>query len=250
MFSGGIGSWGAARRLVDTGDTLPSDITLLFSDTLIEDEDLYRFLDEAAEDIGAELIRLTDGRTPWDVFRDVRFIGDHRAAPCSKELKQNTAKAWVRQNHPDPATVTLHLGIDWTEIHRMRGAEKGWAPYAVTAPLCDRPYLTKHELLTQLKARGIEPPRLYTLGFPHNNCGGFCVRAGRAQFAHLLDVFPERYAFHEKEEEKTRQLLGRGSILQEKDGTALTLRTFRRYQEAKHGYDEDDWGGCGCFVDD
>ena len=68
MFSSGIGSWAAARRLVETVD--PSDVTLLFADTLIEDEDNYRFLHEAASDIGAELVIVADGRTPIEAMRD------------------------------------------------------------------------------------------------------------------------------------------------------------------------------------
>ena len=80
MFSSGIGSWAAARRLVETVGT--SDVTLLFADTLIEDEDNYRFLHEAASDIGAELVIVADGRTPIEVFRDVRFSATRRVAPC------------------------------------------------------------------------------------------------------------------------------------------------------------------------
>lgn len=46
MFSGGAGSWAAAKRVAERHGT--ADLTLLFTDTLMEDEDLYRFLHEAA----------------------------------------------------------------------------------------------------------------------------------------------------------------------------------------------------------
>jgi hypothetical protein len=59
MFSGGVASWAAARRLVDRDG--PDGVTLLFTDTRSEDEDLYRFLDEAAADIGVPLVKLADG---------------------------------------------------------------------------------------------------------------------------------------------------------------------------------------------
>lgn len=87
QFSGGVGSWAAARRLIQLGDY--EAVTLLFADTLIEDEDLYRFLDDAVTDLralGAErdvsvgYHRIADGRTPWEVFRDRRFIGNTRVA--------------------------------------------------------------------------------------------------------------------------------------------------------------------------
>lgn len=44
-FSGGLCSWFAARRLVDRYG--PSRVILLFADTLMEHDDLYRFLDDA-----------------------------------------------------------------------------------------------------------------------------------------------------------------------------------------------------------
>ena len=45
-FSGGIGSMTAAKR--DAVEYGPEDMNLLFTDTLIEDQDLYRFLIESA----------------------------------------------------------------------------------------------------------------------------------------------------------------------------------------------------------
>lgn len=47
------------------------------------------------------------------------------------------------------------------------------------AGVSEAPYLSKVDMLEVLKADGIEPPRLYAMGFAHNNCGGFCCRAGR-----------------------------------------------------------------------
>ncbi|MGP4029731.1 hypothetical protein [Actinomadura sp. 3N407] len=80
MFSGGINSWAAARRVADEHGT--GKLQLLFADTYAEDEDLYRFLEEAAAQIGAPLVRIADGRTPWQVFDDEHYLGNagwHRA---------------------------------------------------------------------------------------------------------------------------------------------------------------------------
>ncbi len=52
MFSGGLASWAAAKRVAAENGT--DALVLLFSDTLMEDEDLYRFLDQAAADVGGE----------------------------------------------------------------------------------------------------------------------------------------------------------------------------------------------------
>ena len=41
MFSGGVGSWAAAKRVADAHGT--DNLTLLFTDTLIEDADIHEW---------------------------------------------------------------------------------------------------------------------------------------------------------------------------------------------------------------
>lgn len=252
MFSSGAGSWAAARRVQDTLMSPGERHTLLFSDVSMEDEDNYRFLHEAAADVGAELVIVKDGRDIWDVFRDDRFLGNTRLANCSKFLKQKPARAWLDANCT-PEDTAIYVGIDWTESHRVPDVEKGYRPYAAFAPLCAPPYLTKDQVLADLRARGIEPPRLYAMGFAHANCGGGCVRAGQGQFAHLLEVMPERYAWWEAKEQEVREHLDKDvAILRDRRGgtlTPLTLRAFRERHEGEPDLtDRDDVGGCGCFV--
>lgn len=251
MFSGGVSSWAAAKRVADRHGT--TDMVLLFADTRMEDQDLYRFLNEATLNVGAPLVRLQDGRTPWDVFFDERFLGNSRVDPCSKILKRQLLDGY-RDRTFDPTETTIYLGIDWTEMHRYERLKARAAPWRVEAPLCERPWITKDECLAWLRREGIDPPRLYELGFHHNNCGGFCVKAGHAQFAALLREFPERYAFHEGKEEEIRAFLGKDvSIMVDRTGGVsrpLTMRTFREGIEAGSQIDLFDWGGCGCFVDD
>lgn len=252
MFSSGAGSWAAARRVADTYGT--ANLYLVFSDVLGEDEDNYRFLKEAAADIGGELVWLKEGRTIWEVFRDNRFLGNTRLANCSKFLKQRPARAWLDANC-DPTNTLVSVGIDWTESHRLPAVERSYAPFVAVAPLCEPPYLDKAQILANLRSLGIEPPRLYDLGFAHANCGGGCVRAGQGQFAHLLKVLPERYAWWEKNEQDLRDHLGKDvTILRDRRGgtvTPLTLRAFRQRHEAQpEQTDLLDIGGCGCFVDE
>lgn len=256
MFSGGITSWATGRRVSQRHGR--ENLTLLFADTLIEDEDLYRFLAEAAANVGGELVKIADGRTPWQVFSDVRLLGNTRMDPCSKILKRQLMRRWLEGNC-DPASTTVYLGFDWTELHRLERAQRYWSPWRVEAPLTEAPYLTRREFLAALEAEGIEPPRLYTLGFQHNNCGGFCIKAGQAQFAHLLRTLPERYRWHEEKEEALRAELGKDvAILRDRrwtgegrggeDTKPLTLRAFRERIELQPSlYDELDWGGCGCL---
>ncbi|MGF6884984.1 hypothetical protein ABIA39_003441 [Nocardia sp. GAS34] len=208
--SGGIGSFAAAVRVVEQFGT--EDVLLLFADTLIEDQDLHRFLRDAIDYLGVRLVRVCDGRTPWQVFADVRWIGNSRLAPCSKWLKQIPCRRWLEEN-ADPADTVLYVGLDWTERHREPGVVRGWAPWRVEFPMAEEPYLSKEQMLEDCRARGLVPPRLYRLGFRHNNCGGTCVRAGQKQWRHTLHVFPDRYADAERHEAALRQKLGDRSIL-------------------------------------
>jgi hypothetical protein len=254
MFSGGLGSWAAAKRVAERYGC--AGLTLLFTDTRMEDEDLYRFLDEAALNVGAPLIRLVEGRNPWHVFFDERFLGNSRADPCSKILKRQVADRWLHENC-DPASTVIYVGIDWSEEHRYtklrdRRAAEGWR---YEAPLCEPPYILKSDVSAWLKAEGIRLPRLYELGFAHNNCGGFCVKAGQGHFANLLRVMPERFGKHEAMEQAIRTYLGKDvSMLTDRggDGTKkpLTLKGLRERIQAGGQIDAFEIGGCGCFVEE
>jgi len=249
MFSGGVTSWAAAKRVADQYGT--DDLALLFADTLIEDEDLYRFLDEAAANVGGELIRIAEGRTPFEVFRDVRFLGNTRVDPCSRILKRDLMAAWMDANR-DPADTLIAYGFDALEGHRMdRLTSRADDPWRRWAPLLEPPYLPKARLIDWLKAEGVEPPRLYGLGFSHNNCGGGCVKAGQAAWAKLLRVMPDRYAKWEADEDAFRKdIAPAASILRDRRGGTtrpMPLKEFRERTQSGVEFDKDDWGSCGCF---
>jgi hypothetical protein len=166
QFSGGIGSWAAAQRVAKRYGT--SNLVLLFADVRVEDEDLYRFLDDAAIGLRVPVTVVADGRTPFEVFAAQRFLGNSRLAPCSLALKQRPARQWL-QEHADPADTVLYVGIDWSETRRIPAIERGWAPWTVRFPMCDPPYVSKQDMLDAARAAGLTPPRLYELGFSHNN---------------------------------------------------------------------------------
>lgn len=248
-FSSGVASWMAAKRVVDQYGT--SDVTLLFADTQIEDEDNYRFLTQATQQLGAPLVRIEDGRDPWQVFFDERLMGNSQFDPCSKILKRQLLNRW-HEEHCDPADTVIYLGLMWDEVDRLTNTQARLAPWKVEAPLCSAPFLTKREILAEARACGLEPPRLYGMGFPHANCGGFCIKAGQAHFALLLRTMPERYAYHEQREEEFRQFIGRDvAILKERrngESRPLTLCALRERIEKQMSFDQHDWGGCGCAV--
>jgi hypothetical protein len=260
MFSGGLGSWATAKRVADQHGT--DDLWLVFADVkgnnpsphAGEDEDTYRFIREAAANVGGTLVTLNEGRDIWQVFHDNRFLGNSRLANCSKFLKQQPCREWLDANC-DPDDTTVYVGIDWTETHRLPAIVRNYLPFNAEAPMTEPPLLDRDAVQAMCIAEGIEIPRLYQAGFAHNNCGGFCVRAGQAQFELLLREHPDRYAYHEAQEESLRQHLDANvSILRDRSGgtsTPLTLRRFReRIERQPELFDDLDWGGCGCFVDE
>lgn len=250
-FSGGVCSWAAAKRAVEKHGV--EHTVLLFADTKMEDEDLYRFLDEAAANVGAPLVKIADGRNPWEVFKDERMIGGGMkgADPCSKKLKRQFMDKWFKANCT-PETIT-YVGLDWNEQHRLVRLRNAAPERLWEAPMVEPPYLEKRQMREWLEREGICPPRLYGLGFPHNNCGGFCVKAGQAQFALLLKTMPERFAFHEEQERQMQEYLGKEyTVLTEtKNGHKyfLPLSELRRRVEQQVPLDMFDWGGCGCAID-
>lgn len=250
FYSGGLCSWATAKRVIKKHGK--ENVLLLFTDTLIEDEDLYRFIDETVDEMGVELVRIADGRTPFDVYKDVRFLGNSRIAPCSHALKQKPAKKWIEENYR-PDECILYLGIDWTEMHRTTAPIRNWKPYKVEFPMCDKPFVEKQELIEELHRVGIEEPRLYKMGFAHNNCGGFCCRAGQGHFANLLNKMPERFLEYEKKEQELREFLGADVAMMKKTKNKVTmpytLKELREDVIKDCQIDMFDIGGCGCFVD-
>lgn len=254
MWSGGITSWAVARQVI--AEHGKASTTLLFADTLIEDEDLYTFNEQASEKLGVPITRVADGRTPWQVFEDARWLGNTRIAQCSHKLKQEPCRAWIAAN-TDPLNTVLYVGIEAIETHRLPAIIRGWSPWTVDAPLTRPPYRDKAQIIAEARAAGLETPRLYRLGWEHNNCGGSCVKGGQAQWVRLLEVFPERYARVEAFEQRMRERLGKNvSILRDRvggDTKPLTLAELRARVEADRSaqpaFDDLDWGGCGCFTD-
>ena len=266
-FSGGIGSAASAIIARDLG----LDFEIVFADTTIEDEDLYRFNGDIAKALDKDLITLRDGRDPWDVFVDVSYIGNSRTAHCSRILKTKQVRDYIKSSgYENPILV---LGMYRDEEDRLEVAKRNWNGVTVKSLLIENsiyPGMARD----MVEGLGVEIPRLYKMGFPHNNCGGFCVRAGQGQAIHLLKTRPDFY-----NDMMLRNIWARSEI-QRKTQDRIDAGTYRGKSESrssggfirvkrgddtkyfhldefkdrvKNGEfipDPNDFGGCGCFVDD
>ncbi|WP_334656698.1 hypothetical protein [Sphingomonas panaciterrae] len=324
MFSAGQGSFRAA--MIDRAQHPDAEYGLVFTDTLYEDADAYRFLIEgAAQVLGRRLnwtvraddapdyrvsadtpieeyrgnpewrawladlreramdalpglIWLVEGRDPWEIFRDRRFLGNSLRDPCSEVAKREVADAWrVGHCHRvgelfEPADW-FAVGIDESEAHRFfdgnggglgpRMAADGWQYHA---PLIDLNARIKAgervpgEILSlayaPLDQIGPASPRLYGMGYKHNNCGGWCVKAGQAHYANRFRVQPKRYAYDALMEQKMRAYLGAdvSMLTDRRGGTGKRPMTLAEFAErlradpgASYEYQPGE-SGCGCMV--
>ena len=252
-FSGGLCSFWAAHRVVEKYGT--KDVTLLFADTLVEDDELYIFNQKSAQILGVPITRISKEMTPWELFRKQGMIGNSRYPICSVYLKREILDKWHIENCLEMDTV-IYLGFDWKEAARLNDIRNAKPRWRWEAPMLDEPLWDKCKMQHEAELLGLKIPRLYLLGFPHNNCGGRCVRAGISHWVHLYRVLPNRYLEWEEEEAATNlELARRGissagfSMLKDRRGGAaktLTLRMLRDRIEAGEKLPTHEWGGCGC----
>lgn len=166
-FSAGLTSWKALQRTIERHGV--AHTTAVFADVKIEDADAYRFLRDTEQHFGIEITTVADGRTPFEVWRDVKTIVINGVAPCSKILKRETVDRWVAEQFGD-APVTRVFGMDWSEVGRMVRLRAALAPVPVWFPLAEAPYVDKCHISDELGKLGIAVPALYLEGFSHNNC--------------------------------------------------------------------------------
>mgnify|MGYP001159462542 CR=1 FL=1 len=189
----------------------------------------------------ANLVRKTEMAVERDssdsyAARLAARVIDRRIEPCS----------------PDGRFVRVVLGMDIIQdCDRLHRAAMYWRPYVNWFPLAEPPYGNKSRIITELSQIGIGAPRLYAAGFEHNNCGGFCVKAGMGQMVHLLETLPERYAYHENKELEFQEWIGKDvSILtQTRNGVKhnLTLRELRTRVESGEEFAFTPGTACACL---
>jgi len=243
--SGGTASAIVADRVIKKYGR--DNVILYFMDTNWEDKDLYRFLKDLEHYFEMDIVRHKDGRTPLQVGEDIRFILNNRVRACSFQLKIKPFTEMIESYQPKP--VTVHLGLDWSEEHRMKAPKEKYEQIegvSVDYPLTWKPIpLQKYSEIVE--SWGIEIPRLYKMGFPHNNCGGRCVAQGKREWKRLKRTFPDRFQEVSDWEQKMRKELGTAkdkSIL--KNITLAELKEENKDQmDMFEGVAEDSFG-CFC----
>ncbi len=253
-FSGGLCSWYAAWIL--TQRVSRKQITLLFADTNYESEELYRFSRDASEQLDIPITRISDGRTPWDVFDDEGFIGNTRVDICSRILKRELLNGWALRNFEQRNTkICVGLTNDEKERYlrfRSRMRSRGWM---TEAPPMGWPGATKTDMLVQARSLGLEPSEVYEDGAQHDNCGGRCVKQGQGGWRRLLHRDRQAYLGVEAREEAFRARTGKNvAILRDRRGGTTKPLPLREFRARIEGGDTEgltfEMGGCGCAIDE
>ena len=243
--SGGLASFMTAELLRRKGE----DFDLVFCDTLSEDKDLYRFLDDQEKYFGKPIVRLSQGKNIWQAQYEADYQANSRKVPCSRILKREPFKAYMKKTYK-PGEATIVIGIGAKEKHRTQDFQRNHAPFDVIAPLTEME-ITNDDIAAVCEEAGFQAPELYDYDFPHNNCGGFCVKAGQKQAALLLKHKRETYLWHERKQEAVFELMDGKypTIRKTVDGvlTYYSLKEFREFLEAGGAPEMYDEGTCACF---
>ena len=267
LFSGGVDSWATGKRVADKYGV--DNVVLLCSDTGLEAPDWLEFVNRAAADIGSRLVMIRNTRSPgiWERAYQKRIMPSVMSGWCVQEFKIKPYERWVKQHFPDEKYQTIHYyGFDWTEKHRLVKIQKRNPGKIIEAPLMWEPILGRQETMGMLQASGLKLPMAYDLGLSHNNClSNGCFKQGAAAWEQLLRLMPEVYAETERREIEFLNFMAWAGFprphrivkLTGPDGKkiSVTLREFRESIEAQGtfaalGEDAEDFGACGCFLDD
>ena len=240
MYSGGASSFMACLRV-------KPDV-LLFADTGEEHPSLYESLEKGAEVIGSPLVRVGVIGGMTEVIATNRAIPSSRLPFCSYDLKVKPCNDWLEANAKGAQVV---IGYIWEEQERIKRTREQYAKRGHEAlfPLVDeKPWLSQQDCINEHK-RLVGVQSLYEMGFPHNNCGGACVKAGISQWKRLLEVDPERFALWEQREAQISELHSKTCTVLKRSGRPYPLHKLKSDVLANVPLPMNEYGGCGCFSD-
>lgn len=233
---------------------------LYFCDTGAEHKSTYKFIDEWLKILELDYPNADSAYVQikemelWELFTIEKFQGNGKNAVCSRKLKQEPGRKL--ENFLGLANAPITFGFSMMEQERLDYV-KTKKPNAKAPLIEDYPktFWDKTAMYRFIQSKNIELPYLYKIGMSHNNCGGFCVKAGQAHYAKLLKKDPELYAKHEDKQEKfikslpetSRDKVGFITVQRKGQKYYLTLKQFRLWVQAGKPYDPLDLGSCSCF---
>ena len=153
-----------------------------------EDEDNRRFSNDCEVWFGKPITYIGNG-TIDEVFEKRKYHSGMNGAPCTSQLKVAPRLDFQRPSDEHFWGYTA----DASDIKRWERMLENYPDMKQRAPLIERG-ITKEGCLAMIERAGINPPRVYELGFPNANCIG-CVKATSPDYWALVrQQFPDVFA--------------------------------------------------------
>ena len=182
------------------------NIDVVYCDTGGEHESNYKFLKGVEKWIDKEITILKSKKynSHFDVFRKTKYLQGIAGARCTTELKK---KLRLEYQRPDD----IHI-FGYTSDEKKR-ADKfvNHNPELYVDWILIENGISKENCLGMLWQSGIELPKMYELGYNHNNCIG-CVKGGMGYWNKIRKDFPDHFKKMAKVEREINH-----SIFRDKD---------------------------------
>jgi 3'-phosphoadenosine 5'-phosphosulfate sulfotransferase (PAPS reductase)/FAD synthetase len=190
------------------------NLHLVFADTLVEDDDNYRFLNDVETLIGKPITRLVDGRTPLELATSEKFIYNNRIANCTKLLKIKPIREYVKSLEGE---TVLYLGMDAKDRTkgRLESPRNNWGKLGVSVeyPLIE--WSGDIDPHNYIKALAIDVPATYGEGFSNANClKQGCVKQGAKGWITMIKKRPDAFSETALWEYDMRQRVGNYAMLE------------------------------------
>jgi len=206
-WSGGITSAVTCRLIADIYGI--DNCRFIFIDTFNEDDDTYRFKADCEKWYEKEIETITGIGDEYKSIQDVWFkylsLNVSKGAICSSELKREVRKEWQRNNE----FRCQAFGFEFDEYNRARSLSLNYPESKPIFPLFLYAY-DKSKCIEIVQEAGIEPPRMYQLGFHNNNCFKTgCVQGGIGYWQKMARDFPEKFDAMARIEHELTDLKGK-----------------------------------------
>ena len=170
------------------------NIRIINNPVIEEDEDNRRFLHDVEHWLGVSIEFAINPKythcSAVEVWDQRAFMSGPLGAPCTIELKKKARQHWEATN-----TAHWHV-LGFTAEERPRYERFIESERSNLLPVLIDAGITKQQCIDIVQAAGIQPPRLYKLGYPNANCIG-CVKATSPTYwnhvrKHHPEVFQQR----------------------------------------------------------
>lgn len=176
------------------------DIRIVNNPVIEEHPDNTRFMKDVARwlqrPIEFAVSREYPNASAVEVWEKRRYMSGPSGSPCTMILKKHARQEWEKVHRPDYHV----LGFTLDELPRLRRflvSERGNVLPVLVAAGYD-----KQMCYDRLIAEGIQPPKMYALGYPNANCVGCVKAASPTYWNHVRKTHPD--VFYERAEQSRR----------------------------------------------